>query len=74
VSEYPATYNVPLHLLVERPDLMVRWRTGPPVHVHYHWLFADPYHETALAALRDLGVAQDRLDWLAARLPLRTIP
>lgn len=74
VFEYPARYNVPLHLLVERPDLMARWRTDPPVHVHYHWLFTDAYHETALAALRDLGVAQDRLDWLTARLPLPTLP
>jgi hypothetical protein len=34
-------------------------------------MFTEPHHETALAALRDLGVGRDRLDWLAARLPLQ---
>jgi hypothetical protein len=29
-----------------------------------------PHHRQALATLRDLGLAPDRLDWLAARLPL----
>lgn len=72
VFEYPDTYNVPLHLLAERPHLEARWRTGALVHVHYHWLFAAPYHETALAVLRDLDLAPDRLDWLEARLPLPT--
>jgi hypothetical protein len=56
---------------VENGPLATRPRTSPPVHVHYHWLFADPHHETAIAALRERGVAEDRLHWLAARLPLR---
>ncbi len=71
VVHYPDTHNVPLHLLVERPELRARLRTSPLVHVHYHWLFTAPHHETALAALRDLGASRDRLDWLTARLPLR---
>jgi hypothetical protein len=32
--------------------------------------FTEPYYERALATLRDLGARQERLDWLAARLPL----
>lgn len=71
VVEYPATYNVPLHLMLERPGLAAHWCDGSPVHVHYHWLFAWR-HEAALAALRELAVAPDRLDWLAARLSLPT--
>jgi hypothetical protein len=71
VVHYPDSYNVPLHLLFERPDLTAFVRSSPPVHVHYHWLFTAPHHERALAALRTLGVDGDRIDWLAARVPLR---
>jgi hypothetical protein len=71
VFVYPDTHNVPLHQLVEHAELRARPRTSPLVHVHYHWLFADPHHEAALAALSEMGVASDRLEWLAARLPLR---
>jgi hypothetical protein len=70
VFSYPDTYNVPLHLLVDRPELTSRPRTSPPIHVHYHWLFTDPYYEPALATMLDLGVERDHLDWLIARLPL----
>jgi hypothetical protein len=71
VFHYPDTYNVPLHLLMEHPELATGPRTSPLVHVHYHWLFTDPYHERAIAALRDLRAGRDRLDWLTARLPLQ---
>lgn len=71
VFQYPDTYNVPLHLLMDHPELTTRLRTSPLIHVHYHWLFTDPYYEPALATLRDLGAGRDRLDWLIARLPLR---
>jgi hypothetical protein len=70
VHTYSDSYNVPLHLLVERPELRPLWRASPPIHVHYHWLFTEAYYQPALGALRDLGVAPDRLDWLTARLPL----
>jgi hypothetical protein len=71
VVHFPDTCNVPLHLVIEHPELETRARTSPLVHVHYHWLFSDPHHEAALAALRDMGVGPDRLEWLTARLPLR---
>jgi hypothetical protein len=71
VFHYPDTYNVPLHLLMEHPELAPGPPTSPLVHVHYHWLFTDPYYERALATLRDLGAGRGRLDWLAARLPLQ---
>jgi hypothetical protein len=71
VVHYPDSYNVPLHLLIDRLDLANQPLTAPPVHVHYHCLFAAPYHEIALGTLRKLGADQDRVDWLAARLPLR---
>jgi hypothetical protein len=67
---YPETYNVPLHILINRPEL-TRAASSPPVHVHYHWLFTAPYHKTALATLRKLGAGRDRLEWLNARLPLQ---
>jgi hypothetical protein len=71
VVHFPDTYNLPLHLVIEHPELRTRARTSPLVHVHYHWLFTDPHHEAALGALRDMGMAPDRLEWLTARLPLR---
>ena len=71
VFHYPDTYNVPLTLLMEHPELAIGPRTSPLVHVHYHWLFTNPYYERALAALRGLGAGRDRLDWLTARLPLQ---
>jgi hypothetical protein len=70
VFHYPDTYNVPLHLLMEHPELATGVRTSPLIHVHYHWLFTVPYYVRALATLRDLGAGRDRLDWLTARLPL----
>jgi hypothetical protein len=70
VCHYPDTYNVPLHLLLERPELTNGPRSSPLIHVHYHWLFTQSYYEPALSLLRRLGVASDRLDWLCARLPL----
>jgi hypothetical protein len=72
VAQYPETYNVPLHLLEERPDLSERARH--PVHVHYHSLFGEPHHRRALERLRGLDAGDDRLEWLAARLPLRPAP
>jgi len=68
VHHFDDTYNVPLHLLDGRDG--ARPRTGPPVHVHYHWLFTAPHAAPALALLRGLGVSDDRMDWLEARVPL----
>jgi hypothetical protein len=70
VLQYPDTYNVPLHQVIEHPELSSRPRLSALVHVHYHWLFTDRHHKAALDALRALGVGSDRLDWLGARLPL----
>ena len=69
VCHYPDTYNVPLHLMMNRPDLRTR-RHAPLVHVHYHWVFTESHCQSALDALRDLGATSDRFDWLAARLPI----
>ena len=71
VSLYSDSYDVPLHLLMGQPALATGPRTLPLVHVHYHWLFTEPYYERALATLRELGAEGDRLDWLTARLPLK---
>lgn len=71
VQQYPDSYNVPLHLLMDRPDLVAGPRCSPLVHVHYHWVFTDPYFQRALGTLRDLGVARHSLDWLVSRLPLQ---
>jgi hypothetical protein len=71
VYEYPASYNVPLVAIVERPELRARRWPSPFIHVHYHWLFTEPHHERALATLRELELGRELLDWLAGRLPLR---
>lgn len=70
VHHYPDTYNVPLHMVVDRLDLKTR-SISPLVHVHYHWVFTEGHHLPALAALQDLGLEGDPLEWLAARLPIR---
>jgi hypothetical protein len=71
VRHYPDAYNVPLHLLVARPELMERPQHGPPIHVHYHWLFTAAHMHSALAALRRLGTTPEVLGWLEERLPIR---
>lgn len=71
VALYPDTCNVPLNLLMERPDLMTRPLASPLVHVHYHWLFTPPYYQSALTTLQGLGAGREHLDWLLARLPLQ---
>lgn len=71
VHHYPEAYNVPLHLLAARPELMERPRDRPPVHVHYHWLFRDPHVQSAFEVLRRIGAGGEQLAWLEARLPLR---
>jgi hypothetical protein len=72
VLHYPESYNLPLHLVMEHPDIVSRPLPSPLVHVHYHWLFTPAHYKSALAMLRELGVAPDRLDWLTGRLPLRS--
>jgi hypothetical protein len=70
VAIAPDTYNVPLHLLADRPDLLREREPRPPVHVHYHWMFTAPYYRVALDTLRALAVPADRLEWLRARVPI----
>ena len=71
VLEYPNTYNVPLHLLMARPDL-AGFLESPLVHVHYHWLFTARYHEAGMATLRALGAEPHQVEWLGARLPIQS--
>jgi hypothetical protein len=71
VHHYTDAYNIPLHLLVSRPELMDRPRQGPPIHVHYHALFKDPGVHPALAALRRIGATAEALAWIEERVPLR---
>lgn len=68
VCLYSDSYNVPLHMM-DQPHLLTR-REAPLVHVHYHWVFTEAFHRTALAWLRDLGASSEQVDWLRARLPL----
>lgn len=70
VGEYSSAFNLPLHLVADDGAIAAHWRATPPVHVHYHWLFAQGRHADALALLRALGVPHDRLAWLSRRLPL----
>ena len=70
VLHFPDCYNVPLHLIAADGDIDPRWLARPPVHLHYHWMFARHYHEIAMELLATLGVPSDRLLWLARRTPL----
>ena len=57
VFHLPVTYNVPLHLLTDHPELAGP-RMSPLVHVHYHWLFTEPHYRRALVTLRNLGAGE----------------
>ena len=70
VHVYPDSYNVPLHMLVDRRTFPGWPVSRPLVHVHYHWLLTAPTHEDALTTLEGLGVQQERIAWLRERLPL----
>ena len=72
VHYYPESYNVPLHLLENRPDLLAAREPTAPVHVHYHWLFTARYHQAGMATLRALGAEPHQVEWLGARLPIRS--
>jgi hypothetical protein len=72
VHHYPESYNVPLHLLENRPDLLAAREPTAPVHVHYHWLFTARYHQAGMATLRALGAEPHQVEWLGARLPIRS--
>jgi hypothetical protein len=61
-------YNVPLHSLAQPENWRPEWTDTAPAHVHYHWMFDPEHGAEALRLLRRLGVAADRLDWIAARI------
>lgn len=69
IVHYPDSYNIPLHLIASDGEIHPNWRALPPVHVHYHWMFGLRHHEIAMEILATLGVAPDRLEWLAQRIP-----
>ncbi len=70
VVHYPDHYNVPLHLIAADGEIDSRWLCHPPVHLHYHWMFGQQHHETAMELLAKLGLSEDRRAWLASRTPL----
>jgi len=70
VDELSDAYNVPLPLLLDRPDLAAEPRTQPLIHVHYHWLFAAAHLDRTLPLMQCLGVPPSQLAWLRARLPI----
>lgn len=71
VVHYPASYNVPLHLLAEQGEIDTAWREVPPVHVHYHWMFDPDKYEIGIETLDLLNVPREQLAWLARRLSNR---
>jgi hypothetical protein len=70
VVHYPASYNVPLHLVAAAGEIEAEWYARAPVHVHYHYMFTPQRYEVAMAIMAKLGVPADRLSWLAERVPL----
>ena len=71
VVHYPDCYNVPLHLIAADGAIDPRWRAQPPVHLHYHYMFGERHHEVAMELLAQLGLADDRRQWLLERTPFR---
>lgn len=70
VIHYPDHYNVPLHLIAAHGEIDPRWLSRPPVHLHYHWMFAPRQHEVAMELLAKLGLSEDRQAWVRRRTPL----
>jgi hypothetical protein len=69
VLHYPPTYNLPLHLVAATGEIDPVWTAVPPVHVHYHYMFTPQRCEIAMEIMAKLGVTEDRLAWLADRVP-----
>ncbi len=51
VVHYPASYNVPLHLVASAGEIGADWCARPPVHVHYHYMFTPQRYEVAMAIM-----------------------
>jgi hypothetical protein len=62
-------YNTPLNNLADERYWSNAWAGIAPVHVHYHWMLDPEHRARTMAVLGRLGVAPDRLDWIAARRP-----
>jgi len=71
VVHYPASYNLPLHLVASMGEIAPEWTAEPPVHVHYHYMLSPQRVEIGMEIMAGLGVPPDRLAWLAKRVPLR---
>jgi hypothetical protein len=69
VLHYPPSYNLPLHLVAATGEIDPVWTAVPPVHVHYHYMFTPQRCEIAMEIMAKLGVTEDRLAWLADRVP-----
>lgn len=63
-------YNVPMHILAKRNELLGEWTNLDPVHVHYHWLLDPAHRDQALDLLKILGVSPEHIEWVAERTPL----
>lgn len=72
VRIYDGRYNVPVHLLADASGNGFRWPVLDPVLVHYHWLLAR--ENEFCRRLRALGVSEEFLAWLPARLADTTQP
>jgi hypothetical protein len=70
VVHFPGSYNIPLHMIAAKGEIAPEWLARPPVHVHYHYMFAPNRCEIAMEILAKLGVPSDRLAWVADRIPL----
>ncbi len=68
VRLFPDTHNFPLHCL----DQIQASTPAELVHIHYHWLFADPASAVNPLLTGTLDLPAEKFEWLKARLPLRT--
>lgn len=70
VRQLDRRYNVPLHHLAEPAGWSDDWRGLDPIHVHYHWMLRAGHRPAALRTLAQLGVAPEKLAFVADRPPI----
>lgn len=68
VRTYGPAYNIPLHLIARKPELVWPLQDGGPVLLHYHYLIEPGMRADLELALQRVGCPAEAVDWLQDRL------
>lgn len=62
---YPASYNVPVHILAEpKGELATTKRFNSPVLIHYRWMLEEQYRERLFDTLERLLASPEAIVWM----------